>query len=452
MTSIFQSLKERLLSCASVPGDAWKEIGWVVAGQVAAIAGSVAALKVLTMILSPAVYGEVNLVVISCTLPTLVLLAPLTQSCYRFYAEHDERGTLPALLGTTVALQLGIVVVVGLGVAISLLLGDARRLGVSPSTVGWGFVLFATDSGRNLCLTVAAAARRRTIVAAGFAADAWLRPLGAVAFALLDTRGSAPVLAGFAAAGICSLVPLSIWLARNSAGFRFERKIVGDVARYGLPYGLWGIFGWAQAGADRYMVYHWLTRADVGRYVAASQVGAFPFSIAGAFVGQLVSPILFRRAGDGTDPRRVESAKKLLLAVLGLFLLFGIAAMALLWLAGPALLRLMTGGGEYSISRAVLITVSAGGLLFQMAQVCSSMFLIQKKSALVLWPKILGGITAVAAGVLIIPAWGLAGAALTALCASAALLAGHWLGPARQAWRAGIAESGLHPDEKTAGA
>lgn len=428
----------------------WKEVAWVVAGQVATLAGSLAALKILTTILPAPVYGEVNLVLVSCTLPTLVLLAPLVQSCYRFYAEHDERGTLPVLLGTTIALQIGVVLLVGVVVSIALFSGTAERFGLSPSTVAWGFVLFAADSGRSLCLTVAAAGRKRAIVAAGIAADAWLRVLGAVTFIYLFGQESGSTLAGFAVAGLCSFVPLATWLAVNTNGLRIEGKIVKEIAHYGLPYGLWGIFGWAQAGADRYMVDHWLMRADVGRYAAGSQVGAFPFSIAGAFVGHLLSPVLFQRAGDGTDPERVGSAKLLLLTVVRLFLLFGVVALAFLYFFGPALLGLMTGRPEYKISLAVLMTLSVGGLLFQMAQVCSSMFLIQKKSYLVLWPKIFGGITAVVAGLLFIPGRGLSGAAFASACAAAALLAGHWVGPARKAWRTG--SNGAKPGMGESGA
>ena len=444
--NIFSLVKDRFLG-KSVPYlnsvQARKELAWVLAGQVFSMLGSLATLKILTTILPTHVYGEVNLIVIACTLPTLVLLAPITQSCYRYYAEHDEKGTLPSLLGTGIALQLSAVCLTGIGVGLGFSIGWWDRANIPPATILLGFGLFAMDAGRTICLTAAAAARKRMIVAFGFAVDAWLRPLFAMALVSFWGQRSSAAIGGYTLAGACTLIPLSLWLAKNMGGFTVKREILREFVRYGLPYGVWGIFGWAQAGADRYMVDHWLSRADVGRYVAGSQVGTFPFSVAGAFVGQLVSPVLFQRAGDGSDPGRARSAKNLLLTVVGLFLLFGGVALAFLYFLGPALLRLMTGRPEYEISRPVLMTIAVGGLLFQISQVCSSMFLIQKKSFLVLWPKILGGVTAVAVGLLAIPGWGLPGAAFSFACASAALLAGHWIGPARKAWRTVPVESKL---------
>jgi len=430
-----ETASKRIPIAVSVSRLPWKEIAWVVAGQVATLAGSLAALKVLTTVLPASVYGEVNLVLVSCTLPTLVLLAPVTQSCFRFYTEHAERGSLPALLGTTIGLQIGVVVLMGLAVALALVSGGAERIGISPGTIAWGFVLFATDSGRNLCLTVAAAARKRTIVAAGFAADAWLRPIGAVSFVLLFGRESAAAIAGFAVAGICSLVPFSVWLARQTTGLRIERGIVSEILRYGLPYGIWGIFGWAQSGADRYMVDHWLTRADVGRYVAGSQVGGFPFSVAGAFVGQLINPVLFQRAGDGSEPRKVDSAKRLLFKMGLLFILFGLVTLLFLYLFGPALFSLLTGRRDYMVPLPILLLLSIGAFIFQLSQIFAVMFLIHKKSMLLLWPKIVGGITAVIIGILLIPKFGLLGAAISNVCASIILLFGFWMGPTKKVWK-----------------
>src|SRR5438445_2570781 len=51
--------------------------------------------------------------------------------------------------------------------------------------------------------------------------------------------------------------------------------------------------------------------SEVGFYAALYQLGYYPMTLLSGFLVQLVSPVLFSRAGDGTDPARMAQSYRL---------------------------------------------------------------------------------------------------------------------------------------------
>jgi len=51
--------------------------------------------------------------------------------------------------------------------------------------------------------------------------------------------------------------------------------------------------------------------SEVGFYAALYQLGYYPMTLLSGFLVQLVSPVLFSRAGDGTDPDRMAQSQRL---------------------------------------------------------------------------------------------------------------------------------------------
>src|SRR5688572_23523832 len=82
---------ERLLSLS-------REGVWLVLGQVAAVAGSLVGIRLLTELLAPASYGELTLGLTIATLLNQTILGPLVNGVSRFYAPASEAAELNSLL------------------------------------------------------------------------------------------------------------------------------------------------------------------------------------------------------------------------------------------------------------------------------------------------------------------------------------------------------------------
>ena len=75
-----------------------KEGAWIVLGQVTAILGSLAGVRLLTELLDPAAYGELALGLTLASLVNQTVLGPLSNGITRFYAPAQERADLAGYL------------------------------------------------------------------------------------------------------------------------------------------------------------------------------------------------------------------------------------------------------------------------------------------------------------------------------------------------------------------
>jgi O-antigen/teichoic acid export membrane protein len=73
---------------------------------------------------------------------------------------------------------------------------------------------------------------------------------------------------------------------------------------YAWPFSTWGIFTWAQQASDRWSLKAFGSQADVGAYAVLFQLGYTPIATATGLMVTLLGPILYQRAGDGTDQAR----------------------------------------------------------------------------------------------------------------------------------------------------
>ena len=80
---------------------------------------------------------------------------------------------------------------------------------------------------------------------------------------------------------------------------------------YSWPFAAWGVFTWAQLASDRWALGLFGSVEDVGLYAALFQIGYYPMSAATGMATQLLSPIFFQRAGDGTDSGRMAEIGRL---------------------------------------------------------------------------------------------------------------------------------------------
>jgi O-antigen/teichoic acid export membrane protein len=288
------------------------EASWVLGGQGAAAIGGIIGVPLLAHFLRPEDYGQLALGGTLAALVQQVSLGPLGAAGQRFYASSVEANALAEYLraaARVVTTSVAIVAVVG--VLVISVLENSRWHG-SAMLAAWS-VVFALLSGISSVFDgLQSAARQRAIVAWHQGLGVWLR-FGIAAMLVRWFSGAGVAMLGFAIAMGLTLVSQAVFLRGailSSPAYRpvLDRAIERDMRRkmwiYARPFSTWGVFTWSQIASDRWALESFSTTRVVGVYQALYQLGYYPISMASAFLNQLVQPILFSRAGIGTDERR----------------------------------------------------------------------------------------------------------------------------------------------------
>lgn len=286
----------------------FKESFWIVLGQAAAVIGALVGVRLLTELLDPAAYGELALGMAVATLVNQTVLGPLSNGATRFYAPAQEQGALGGYLNAVRRLVLsatGIIVLMILLTAVGLLIaGRTEWIGIAIAAI-----IFATLSGYNAILSgIQNAARQRAIVALHQGMESWARFLVAAGLLLWLGATSTVAMVGYAVAVMLVLGSQYVFFRKiapkNVTGPYIEGRWREQMLKYSWPFASWGIFCWAQIASDRWALEFFATTREVGLYAVLFQLGYQPVSMATGMAMQLLSPILYQRAGDASDSRR----------------------------------------------------------------------------------------------------------------------------------------------------
>jgi len=227
--------------------------------------------------------------------------------------------------------------------------GQANWLGLTVAAF-----LFALFSGYSGILDgMQNAARQRVIVAWHDGLAQWLRFLTAVGLVSLLGAFSQVAMLGYALASVVVLGSQYWFFHRriftlgssHSPGTPNEvQDCVKQMRAYGWPFATWGLFTWAYMASDRWALQVFDTTSAVGLYAVLRQLGYYPIILLSGLIMQLVTPMFFGRAGDGSDPTRLQHGRKLnnmlvlgalLLTLLGTLLTFLLHSQIFLLLAAP---------------------------------------------------------------------------------------------------------------------
>jgi O-antigen/teichoic acid export membrane protein len=367
-----------------------KEGFWVVLGQAMAVLGALVGVRLLTELLSPAAYGELALGMTVATLVNQTVLGPLGNGVTRFYAPAQERGDLGGYLNAVRQLVLsatGIIVLMILLTVASLLIAERTEW----IAIAIAALIFAIFSGYNVILSsIQNAARQRSIVALHQGMESWARFLVAAGLLVLLGATSTVAMVGYVMAVILVL----------GSQYLFFRKIVPKnltnadkenwqehIWKYSWPFASWGVFTWAQLSSDRWALEIFATTQDVGKYTVLFQLGYYPMSMATGMAVQLLTPILYERAGDATDSRRNANVTKLSWRLTGLAL--GVTGVAFLvaFLFHTQIFRVLVAKEYVSVSHLLPWMLLAGGV-FAAGQTIALNLMSQMKTHTMMAAKI----------------------------------------------------------------
>lgn len=375
-----------------------KEGAWIVLGQVMAIFGSLASVRLLTELLDPAAYGELALGMTVASLVNQAVLGPLSNGITRFYAPAQECGDLASYLGAVRGLVWAAIAIVAVMILFAgtgmLLAGRTQWIAIASAAL-----LFAGLSGYNAILSgIQNAARQRSIVALHQGIEPWARLLLAAALVLWVGATSTVAMVGYA---------MGVTLVLGSQ-YLFFRKLVRSNApaancsswrqqiwKYSWPISVFGMFTWVQLSSDRWALELFATTQEVGLYAALFQLGYYPMSIATGMAVQFLVPIFYQRAGDASDHLRNARVNSLSWRLTGMALgLTGAVFTAALLFHAP-IFRLFVAAEYASVSQLLPWMLLAGGI-FAAGQIIALNLMSQMKTQLMIAPKMITALLGVA--------------------------------------------------------
>jgi O-antigen/teichoic acid export membrane protein len=279
-----------------------REGAWAASGQVTSAVAAVVSIRIMTELLPPEEFGRLTLLLGVSALALGLTATPKLQALIRYFADWAlaERINVLRRVGHRIILRL---------VAIAALIIAIGWLAFGPLIGGAWFTgmliaaLLVADSMRSFELSLFNAARRQRAAAVIYAADAWSRPLMAIAavFAFGSTANGA--LAGYVAGTALVIIVMRLTMqlegtepaasdVSTSASIMRERDLAAAIHRYAWPLAPLALFAWISGAGDRYVIGGMLGLAEAGLYAAAYGLASRPFMMLAGIIELTVRPVL----------------------------------------------------------------------------------------------------------------------------------------------------------------
>jgi O-antigen/teichoic acid export membrane protein len=285
-----------------------KEGSWIVVGQIVAVIGALALVRVLTEYLDPAQYGQLTLGLTLAGLVNQVVMGGIGAGVGRYYAIAAEKQDLGGYLhATRVLLAYATVAVVLIGL---ILTASMHWLGYSKwINLAGVALLFAVLNGYSSTLNgIQNAARQRAIVAFHGGLEAWLKILLALGVVLWLGASGIAVIIGYACSTLLITISQFFFLRRTipqpHGPISQGQKWAPQIWAYSLPFVTFGGFTWAQQISDRWALQAFASTSEVGQYAVLFQLGYTPIALITGMAMSFLGPILYQRSGDATDHGR----------------------------------------------------------------------------------------------------------------------------------------------------
>jgi O-antigen/teichoic acid export membrane protein len=384
---------------------------WVAASQIIAALGQLLGVRILTEALSPAVFGEVSLMLGAVALATTTLLSPTMQALLRFHPVYAQSSN-PSLVEHVAIQRIKRFLVLALPLSLPLGFVGMNAGWISFSGVILLLVLVAVDGMRMFRTTIMNAARQHHRNGIWQVGEAWGRPLLAYLATAWWGIHTEIVLTAFIVTSIVlyGLLGRSLDLQPGAAPCTAvnEDDLLRKFETYSRPLIPLGLLGWVSGMADRYMIGGLLSVQDVGMYAAAYGLASRPMLMLSSIAETTIRPAYYSAIGRN-DP----SSRKYLLAWFAIVFSGGVAACVLFALFHQHLARLLL-GPEFREASYLMPWIVAGYGVLAVYHIPVRVCLAHDAPRAVTITEAVGAVLAVVVGFIFIKAYGLLGAAIAA--------------------------------------
>jgi O-antigen/teichoic acid export membrane protein len=373
-------------------------------------------LPLYTAYLTPADYGRVETLVALTTVLTILLRAGISSAFFRFYFDATDDAGRRRVLRTSfwftmVASTLGLAALLLLAGPIStVLFGGAGDAGLVRAA---GVALWAQMNYEQLTSLFRVEERSTAFVAASLTNVALTIGATVLLVVVLDQGPLGVIVGNFT--GTLLVYAALVGYRREQLGLELSRPLLREMNRFGLPLVPTALFLWITNFSDRFFLLELADATEVGLYSVGVRIASAMVLLLTAF--RLAWPAFAYSIADDEEARRTYGWVLTYLVALTTWVATGLA------LLSPWVVRLLTGPAFHDASRVV------GPLAF--AAVAFAGYIViaigvgRARRTQFNW-AITGAAAAVNAGLnlLLIPRYGMMGAAIATVAAYATMFGG----------------------------
>ena len=230
----------------------------------------------------------------------------------------------------------------------------------------------------------------------------------------------AGILCGLIAGMIGGLI-YGLWNLRGTFRFRFDRVATREMLAYSMPLVPSSISVFVNYYIDRLMIRHYLSLTDVGIYGIGFRLASVTGLLMIGFNGAL-TPLIYSHYREAETPRQLATLFRIFAAfALVVFLGLSLFAKDILWV--------MTTPAYYSAAYVVIYLVPS--ILFAGMYIFAPGIDIEKKTSIILWINAVGALINVLLNYLLVPLFGISGAAIATLTGSIAVFVSYMVASQR---------------------
>lgn len=391
------------------------EGAWSLAGTVVSVLAGLASVKIITRLVDAESYGRASLVFGIVALVNGLVTGPTHTAQIRIYFDYLSKG-----LGRWFAREFNRILAVCTGV------GAATYLIIAMVYGAMGHRIYVTLAIPALFLIIAQpyfsctatfleAHRQQRQLAILNTVQRALYPLILLGFLLTPLRRDMSILV---AQAIAPVVLAFGWRAprgqMESVGQPDGESPTRDLrnALFGFGWSLplsWASM-WVLTTFARYVLEHFRPLSEVGVYTINFSLWATPFLLLNGWLETLTRPIIFGRAAVLDQ----SGIKRAILQRLAVGMAAAVVGMAVFWIAGAWIARLFL-GERYWAGRTLMLVICAAQLLMVAGYSLTAAFLAMKKAHVVAVVTACGGATNLIACLILVPTFGMIGAAWSCL-------------------------------------
>ncbi len=366
------------------------------------------AFPIIAAILSPKVFGALELIMTTTALLSLVLGCGLNNSVQRYYWDRETQAwQRPLIVSSGLAAQL----LFGIGgVAIMLLVLPAFLAATQSAKLPFTWIalvaallLMVSRLWLQYFLDVV---RLHLAPLKFFALSVVSRALGILLSVLSVVYWNWGIdgLLGVQAVVGLSVLPLAMWMVRSDLTLKVDIVWIRELVRYGFPFIFTGLAYWVFGYTDRWLLAAMSSVEEVGIYSVSFRFSSIVLFISAAF-GQAWSPIAIKIQADNPKGYREVYARALLLLLFVMLIVGGGVAL----FSGELIGLLMP--DEYKASALPLAILSIGIVLQSTQQITAIGISLEKKTIIFTQLAWVTALINIVLNMLLIPAFGAVGAA-----------------------------------------
>lgn len=392
----------------------------VIGGQVTAAMTTLAAIRLITEVLSSDSYGRIVLTLAVLSLMQSLLVSPLLAAQLRFHPEvraggreSDLRRAIASNLiwgGTPV-----LVVASFLTCLLAISLGDGTLFIVMVVGSIW---LAAT----GLCgyfKNILNAKRQQFGLAVTAVAEAALKPGVAVLVVIWLGVSTAAFVGGQALGVLIATLVAAVWTLCQGEQATYASRTIGvssyapgshrllakEIRRYAVPLVPLALVNWILHLSDRYLLMWFHGPSDVGVYAAAYGLLSQPFLLLGSIATLIFRPYLFEAASRGERDLMMRHC----LRWLAFTAVLGVPAWGAVFVMAQPLADLFL-AEEYRVSASIFAIIAAAYLFLAVGFVFENWILALKKTRALLSRAVASMVVSLILAVVLIPRYSLVGA------------------------------------------